>query len=280
MDRFDWLELRPQGDGGKDATPRTAPHDGPSFYRAARRMRAAGHLRAAADFYERAVGFDETLYAARVEWIDCLVGQSRLKEANEISAAALEQYKQVRVFYASRALALGHVGGWTKAEPLLDVALEDERAWYAKCVRGELLLLMGSDNRVEALSLFDDAMQETDKPWDTAMHGGRVLLAVGWPQLAAGYFSEACHALPVSPAAWMSLGDCFHALKLFERALFYYQKALELEPKNEAALMRQQMCAPRLFGLTRVFRKEDLRKRWNQAFEKLKQEWEPDKDDF
>lgn len=280
MDRFDWLELQPQRDHDGKIAPRTEPKDGPSFYRAARRMRASGYLKAAADFYERAVGFDETLYRARAEWIDCLVGQSRLKEASEISEAALDQWRQVRIFYATRALTLGHLGGWSKAEPLLEVALEDEHPWYARCVRGELLLLMDRDNRFEALSLFEEAMGDTDQPWDTAMHGGRVLLAVGWPQLAAGYFSEACHALPVSPAAWMSLGDCFHALKLHEQAMFYYQKALELDPKNDIVLRRQQFCAPRFYGLTRVFRRENLRKRWNQAFEKLKQEWEPDKDDF
>lgn len=280
MDRFDYIELRPQGTSDRAATSRSAPTDGPSFYRAARRMKAAGHLRAAADFYERAVGFDETHYPARVEWIDCLVAQSRVQEADALARGALDQWRQVRVFYAAQALTLGHLGAWPKALPLLDIALEDEHPWYARCVRGELLLLASLDNRLEALALLDDAMQETDKPWDTAMHCARALMAVGWPQLAAGYYSEACHALPVSPAAWTGLGDAFNALRLYEQAMFYYQKALELDPKNEVVLRRQQFCAPRFYGLTRVFRKENLRARWNTAFEKLKKDWEPSKDDY
>ena len=83
------------------------PHDGPSFYRAAREMRASGHFRTASDFYQKAVGFDTHLHDAWVEWVDTLVRAKQLDQADAVSARALETHRQVRPIYAARALALG-----------------------------------------------------------------------------------------------------------------------------------------------------------------------------
>ena len=56
---------------------------------------------------------------------------------------------------------------------------------------------------------------------------------------------------------------------LYDQALFYFQKATEVEPSHEIALARQKKCVPRLWGLTRAFATRDLRRRWNKEFDKM-----------
>jgi len=288
MDRFDWLEL----DEGamRDAIAqrqpwaaalRQAPKDGPTFYRAARKMREAGHFRAAAAYYEKAIGFEDQHYPARAELIDTLVRAHHIEEADRRSYEALDAYRQVRIFYASRALVLAHLGKLDEAYPLSTVSIEgDPKAWYARCVRAELLLKTSKENRVEALDLLEDAADQGKDLWECHFIGGCILLDAGWPALAAGYFSEAAHHSPRAAISWICLGDCFHALRLYPQAMFYYQKAIEVEPKHELALERQKRCAPSIFGLIRVFQRDRLLKRWNKEFEKLINKQEPTVDDF
>ena len=56
-----------------EALSASQPVDAETFYKAGRRMRQAGHFRAASDFFERAVGYEAHRYTAWVEWIDTLV---------------------------------------------------------------------------------------------------------------------------------------------------------------------------------------------------------------
>lgn len=279
MDRFDWLELE-RVEQQDPPQPAKAPTDGPSFYAAARRMRMSGHFGAAAQFYERAIGFDDHNYGARVELVDTLVRAGRLDLADRFSHASLDAYRKVRILYAARALALTHRGDIEKALSLVQVALDEGRPWYALCVRAETLLRSSATHRGEALVLLEEAADKTKSPWDMYFTGGCILIDAGWPALAAGYFSEAAHHQPGAVISWICLGDCFQELKLFDQALFYYEKAAELEPAHEVALQRRRTCTPFLYGLTRVFRRESLHQRWNRAFDELRAEWHPTTDDY
>jgi len=175
----------------------------------------------------------------------------------------------VRLFYASRALALANRGSLDEAILLSDVSMEGEPSAYAYCIRAEILLLQSGENRSEALGFLEKAMNLAGDPWNTSLLGGMILLNAGWPALAAGYFSEALHCNPRATAGFLYLGDCFKALRLYDQAQFYYQKALEITPKHELAVKRQKECVPFIYGLTRVFHRETLRRRWNKEFEKL-----------
>lgn len=288
MDRFDWLEL----DGGFGDTeeavpaqsrvrPRVRPHDGPTYYRAGREMREAGHFRAAALFYEKAVGFDEHHYVAWVELCDTLVRAKQLGLAEEKSAAAVDGYRQVRSLYAVRALVLAHQGNFREAYEFSDVGLEgEEKSWYAHCVRAEILLRQDVGQREQALGFLEAAADLAESPWEVYFVGGWMLLDAALPALAAGYFGEAAKCNPRAPIGWLCLGDCFRELRLYDQALFYYQRVVELEPSNELALERQKQCGPKLFGLTRVFRRHTLQERWKKEFDKLVEHWEPGPDDF
>lgn len=279
MDRFDWIEL------DKLAPPsgpekREAPKDGITFYRAARRMREAGHFGAAAAFYQRAAGFDDHFYAAWVEWIDTLVRANHLQEAEKRSMEALDAYRRVRVFYAARALVLARQGQLGEALSHVEIALAEAPMWYSHLVKGEILMRMGVENRAAALECLMAGSRGVDAPWEPYFIGGLVLLDAGWPAQAAGFFSEAVHVKPAAVAGLLCLGDCFKALRLYDQALFYYQKAIEAEPKNELALARQKDCAPGLFGLTKVFRQGDLRARWDREFDRWVEKRERNIDDF
>lgn len=272
MSRFEWLEFDDQAKApAAYAAVQQTPTDGPSFYLAARRMRESGFFDAAATFYERAIGFNDQDYAARVELADTLIRAKRIEEADRASYDALNNYRQVRLFYASRALALAHRGSLDEAFPLSDISMEGNAPWYARCVRAELLLKQSLDHRSEALSLLQEAVSVADFLWEVHFVGGMILLSAGWAVLAAGFFGEAVHCNPRGVAGLLYLGDCFKALRLYEQAQFYYQKAQEVEPKHELALQRQKECAPAIFGLTRVFHRESLGKRWNKEYEKLVQ---------
>jgi len=265
MDRFDWLELDRAVPEQAQGRPEP-PTDGPSCYRAARRMREAGHFGAAAALYEKATRFDEHFYAAWVEWIDTLVRANHLPEADQRSAEALDTYRRVRVFYASRALVLARLGRVADAYSHSDVSLEPGALWYAHLVRAEIALRDSKDHRLVALEALVRGSREADAAWEGPFIAGLVLLDAGWPAQAAGFFGEAVHAKPSAVAGLLCLGDCFKALRLYDQALFYYQKAVEVAPANELALKRQVACAPKLYGLTRIFRQEDLRKTWEKEF--------------
>lgn len=279
MDRFDWLELE-KVPASADPERKGPPTDGPSFYRAARRMRESGHFGAAAALYQRATGFDEHFYAAWVEWIDTLVRANRLPEADKRSAEALDNYRRVRVFYAARALVLARQGKLGEAIQYAETALAEAPMWYSRLVHAEVLFRIGPENRAAALDALFAGTRGADAPWEPHFIAGIVLLDAGWPAQAAGFLSEAVHAKPAAVAGLLLLGDCFRALRLYDQAQFYYQKAHELEPGNELATGRQRECAPRLFGLARVFRQEDLRARWNQEFDRWVEKRERNIDDF
>ena len=272
MDRFDWIEI----DKGAVAEPeaglqlKVRPYDGASYYRAARQMREAAHFRPAVDFYRKAVGFQPHHYTGWVELVDTLLRARQRDSADEVSQQALDAFRQVRVLYASRALVLGYRGEYREARRHLEVSLDcEDPPWYAKCVEAELLIRQDSNNRPRALACLEDAADWADSGWDAHFIGGWMLLDAGFPALAAGYFAEAAHWNAAAPVGWLCLGDCFRELRLYEQALFYYQRVTELEPAHDLALKRQKACSPKLFGLLRVFNRNRLRKRWNERFERI-----------
>ncbi len=286
MDRFDWIEFdsfpsntfketAPTQDP-KDHAP---PNDAPSYYRAARRMREAGFFEQAAQLYAKSVGFNEHDYSARVEWMDTLLRAGQLDAAEKESAAALDNYRKVRLFYASRALVLVHRGACREALPLSDVSLEGRPSWYARCVRAELLLRQSLGNRAAALTHLEEAVDLAGWEWEPRFLGGAILAGAGWPVLAAAYFAEAVHVRPKAAAGLLGLGDCFYDLRLYDQAMFYYRKVTEAEPKHELALERQKRGTPLLYGLVRVFEERRLRDRWKRAYEpdqRPKEPWEYD----
>lgn len=272
--RFDWLELdvepSREGKGHDQPAPRRMPTDGPSFYRAAREMREAGHFKAAADFYRKAIGFDDYHYGARAELIDTLVRANRIQEAARQADDAIESYGQVRLFYASKALVLAHGRRIGDALSHSDVSIEgDENSFYAYAVRAEVLLRQSTQNRQQSVDLIEKSADLTSIPWEPFFLGGWMFLDAGLPALAAGLLAEACRYNPRAAISWLCLGDAFRDLRLYDQALFYYQRVTELESTNELALERQRKCGPLIYGLMRVFRKTDLRNRWAKELEKL-----------
>ncbi len=276
MDRFDWLELdstigiekkAPQAQAAP--TPRVQPHDAPSFYRAAREMRESGHFRAATDFYRKAIGYDDRHYAARVELVDTLIRAGRVDEAETAANEAYENYRRVRPFYASRALVLAHLRRYDEALACSDVSVEGgDRSWYSRCIRGEVLLRMEPGFRSHALEQFDEATLLTQNPWEPYFLAGWILMDAGLYALAAGHLAEAAHLSPRVPLCWLCLGDSFRELRFYEQAIFYYQRVMELEPTNELALERQRRCGSLTYGLMRLFRRDDLHRRWRREFDK------------
>ena len=269
MDRFDWIEIEDEVAAARQAQQqaRVKPYDGPTYYDAARRMRESGHFKPAVDHYERAVGFQPHHYPSWVELIDTLVRARQLASADEHSHRAVDAYRQVRVLYASRALVLAHLGQYREAKRHLEISLDADEPWYAKCVEAEMLLRQDVSQRARALACLEDAVAWADPVWEAHFAGGWMLLDADLPTLAAGHFAEAGHANPYAAIGWLCLGDCFRALRLYDQALFYYQRVTELEPTHSLALKRQKECSPKLFGLMRVFKRDALRTRWKEYFD-------------
>jgi tetratricopeptide (TPR) repeat protein len=278
MDRFDWLELdstpgiaSPPAPSQKAAVePAAMPKDAPTFYRAAKAMREAGHFKAATDFYRRAVGFDDHHFDAWIELVDTLVRARRIADADAASLEAYENHKQFRTLYASRALVLAHLGRFPEAMQFSDVSVDaGNEAWYAHTARGEILLRMDVGFKGEALALFEQATRLAQNAFEPAFIAGWALLEAKQYALAASYLAEAAHQCPRAPLAWLCLGDCFRELKFYEQALFYYQRVTELEPASAIALERQKECGSVMYGLMRAFTRDSLQKRWRREFDKL-----------
>ena len=276
MDRFDYMEFQQQGGAVTPDSAQVMPQDGASAYRLASKMRRRGHFKRACDMYSLAVGFEPHHYAAWSEWIDTLVRAGHVEAADHKSHEALDKFRQVRLLYAVRALALIHTHRLPEADQLLSVALDGKPTWYGKCVQAELLLYQSKENRHRVIDLLEEATDLTPEKWEPMFLGGLMLYEAGWPALAAGLLAEAVHYDPQSTAALIYLGDCFNALKLHERALFYYQKATELEPNHAIALERLRSNVSKPFGLLRVFQRDHLRQRWDREFEKMMDGYKPE----
>lgn len=268
MDRFDWLELN-------DTVPKTtdsAQHDpqygnnSDTLYRRARKMREAGHFRLAVMFYERTIGIDTQHFRAWRELIDTLVRARQLKYADEISAKALALYPHVPEMYAARGLVLLHNNNMAEAKAHVERGhAAGDHSWYLSCVQAEIILCDNKGYSKEVLGCLEQAIEQAEFPWEAHFIGGWFLLDAALPTWAAGYLAEAGHLNPTAPIVWLCLGDCFKDLRLYDQALFYYQKATELEPQHILALKRQRECHPFIFGLMRIFKKQSLLERWNKA---------------
>ena len=219
-DRFNWLEIN-TGERGRIApSPRVRPHDASSFYQAARNMRESAHLAAACEYYRKAIGLNDQHYGAWCELIDTLVRNNQLDFADQVSSDAFSNYRQVRLFYAARALVLAHRRQYQEAFPLISVALEgDPGAWYPRTVMGELLLRFERENRFEAQRFFEEAIERASNPWEPYFLAGWAFLHTGMPALAASYLAEAAHFRPQAALCWLFLGDSFRALRCTNNGL-------------------------------------------------------------
>jgi tetratricopeptide (TPR) repeat protein len=280
-DRFNWLEIETSARQEKVSSARAEPHDASSFYRAAREMRESAHFGTACAYYRKAIGLNDHHYGAWCELIDTLVRSNQLDLADRVSTDAIENYRQVRLFYAARALVLTHKHRFQEAFPLISVALEgDPAAWYPQCVMGEMLLRFEREKRFEAQKHFDEAIEKADSPWEPYFLAGWALLHAGMPVLAASYLAEASHFRPCAALCWLYLGDSFRALRLYEQAVFYYQCAQEIEPNSEMSIERQKECGKLSFGLMRIFNRHKLRERWKEALEELRREVEAEQEEL
>jgi len=281
MDRFDWIELEYVPRPPSEPAERVAPHDAPSFYRAAEDMYRSGHFRAAITYYRHAIGRDHRHYDAWTHLIDTLIRAGQLSEADTTSAQAIDEFGRMRPLYAARALALGHLRKWKDAWEFSSISLDTRTAsWYAHVVRGELLLLENRATPYEALGAFEAALSASDHAWRAALLSGWALLDADLPHMAAAMFAEAARYEPTTPLIWICMGDCFHRLRLYEHAMFYYECAAKLDPKNDLVLRRRKWTSRFVYGLMRVFRRENVRKRWEREYQFLVNRWLPREEGF
>lgn len=268
MDRFDWLEIK--GAEAEKAQEAQADdsfgHDSQGYYRRARKMREAGHFRLAVQYYQQATGLDSHHYIAWRELIDTLVRARQLKRADEVSSKALQLHPNVVELYAARGLVLLHMQQMDSAKAHVERGhANGDRSWYLSCVQAEIILLDNKGYAKEVSDCMTAAFEASNHSWEPYFIGGWFMLDAELPTWAAGYLAEAGHRNPTAPIVWLCLGDCFRDLRLFDQAMFYYQKATELEPEHQLALKRQRACAPSIFGMMRIFSKESLLERWNRA---------------
>ena len=276
MDRFESLEFESHADanrippGAGREQPRAQPKDGPSFARAGADMREAGFFGSAADFYSKALGFNDQDYASWVGLVDSLVRAGEIARADAESQEAIGNYGQVRPLYAVRALVLAHQARFEEADPLLQVALEArEPAWYALCVAGELVLRREPGAHAEAERYFQEAVDQAGWEWEAAYLGGWAMLEAETAVLAASYFAEAAHMNPKAAAAWLGLADAFYALRLHDQACFYYDRVLELEPSHNEVRARRQSAGLKVYGLMTPFKLGSLRRRWQREYARV-----------
>ncbi|MDX9975814.1 MAG: tetratricopeptide repeat protein [FCB group bacterium] len=268
-DRFDWLELEKIKSNPPSGAykPAQQPWDAASFYRAGCEMREHGYLHSAIPYFEKAVALSDQHYDAWLALIDALVHTGNLDIADMRSKEALDNYRLVRPFYAARALLLAHKGQFDEAFSLSNVSCsKEEPHWYAFCVRGEILLLKDVEQRLDAMIFFEASLECPGVDWQAYLMAGNALLEAHLPAMAAGMFAEAAHLNPRASACWLGLGDSFLALRLYDQAMFYYQRMTELQPKHEIAIERQKRCAPLGYGLMKVLVPRALQGRWKSKF--------------
>ena len=266
MDRFDWIEV-------KDTHPNTAQVseslDESDSFHYAQEMRAAGHFRSAVIHYEQAVDLNAGNHQAWLELIDTLVRGRQLDRAEHMSSKALSLYPERAELYASRALVLLHHKKVEEAKIELERGyVIGDRSWYLSCIQAEIILTDNIGYSKEALKSLEKATLYADSNWEAYFIGGWILLDAGLPTWAAGYFAEAGHRNPTAPIVWLCLGDAFKDLRLYDQAMFYYQKATELEPNHQLAIKRQRNCMPKLYGLMRIFGRDSLKRKWDKEFNK------------
>ncbi len=280
---FDWLELDPAHSGeaveDKGRPTRVRPTDGPTTLAAARELRHAGFVKSSIPYYAKATALQVHQHNAWVEYLDTLVRIKALDSAEKLVQERVEQYGQVRVFYAVSALIQAHRGNFKEAMKYSDVSLEGQTGYYGTCVRAEILLrakVSSRTHRRDALEILETCIASSNDPWEPLVLGGCMLLDAGWFAHAAGFFTEAAHKEPTRALAWVCLADSFYALRLYEQAVFYYEQAKGLEPLLQPAIQGKIRSVRYVFGLMETFNKETLEERWTKAVKNhLPKEWEP-----
>lgn len=271
MDVFSHLEIEPARGTGMD--PVLAYHfqnDAGSFHQAGLQLLEKGYLPQAADMLDRALGFREHDPHLWIDAIDTLARAGQLDKAEARSREALANYRRSAVIFPAHALVFAHRGRFSEAHAHCQVAFDHaQRAshWYAHTVRGEILLREGTGNRHDALDCFERAIDGAPERWRPAYMAANALQQAALPVLAAGAAAEVAHWRPRACLGWLTLAQCFESLRLFDHAEFYYGCVLEMEPNHPIAAHGRQHAKNSQFGLTRVFRRNDLQGRWRTAFE-------------
>lgn len=269
MDTFDFLEFDSWSEASS-TRPRSPSYDAAAYDRG-RDSRQRGDFFEAAQWFDAAVDANDHDYAARVLHVDSLVRAQMYDDAAKASEAHLKRFPRVREHYASRALALGHIGQYDQAIYQCAVALEGEKiSSYARCVRGELALLQNPADHETAMRWFEHSVDLADDRWESHIVSGLALLDADFPTLAAAFFAEAGHANAAAAFSWIGLGDCFAELRLYDQALFYYRRALQTDPGNFQALKREKKYAGGVFGLLHALHRPNLVRRWNDACDRIR----------
>lgn len=269
MDEFDYLEFDSWSTPRPEAEKSTAPAKLSPSERG-RRCRQRGDFYEAAQWFESAVQLNDHDFGARVMRVDSLVRAGMVDEADRASAVNLKKFGRVREHYGSRALVLAHLGQFAEARRHCTVALEgDKHSAYAHCVRGELTLLEDAGDFENAMRWFEQAVDFAEDRWEANVVAGTALLRADLPMLAAPFFAEAGHFAPLAAYSWVGLGDCFAELRLYDQALFYYRRVLQVDPSNAAAMAREKKYAGGVYGLMKALYRPNLMRRWNEAYDKM-----------
>ncbi|MBN1475810.1 tetratricopeptide repeat protein [Candidatus Sumerlaeota bacterium] len=250
MGRFSRLEIG-------DAQPQPEPPEegrGEEISPAAREeeeYNAAGYLRRGHEHFFRrefhealrrfsqALRLDSRLHEAWVGQIDALIEQGQLREAEHTVTNALTQFPDDPTLLSLRGVLLARQGMAQRAIKASDYALSVNHTLRAWICRGEILLASdrhgSSSAEANANFCLTKALEQIpDGDWENLARVGLAYLRSRRHAKALDVFRRACLAAPDQAQLWRHVAECQEALGYDDQAISTLQRALEIEPGDNA----------------------------------------------
>ena len=248
MGRFSKLEIggqRPPAPAERPADPEVInarpeePHDAPGYLRMGIDLFFRRQFKEALRRFSQAIKLDSTLHEAWVGQIDTLIEEGELREAEQCVSAALLQFPDDPTLLSLKGLLLARNGMVTRGLGYSDRAGKISHTLRTWISRGEILLMGKAHGSARAESnanfCLDKALEQTHAgDWQTLTRIGLVWLRNHCHTKAIDCFRQAPAAEPANAQIWRHIAECQARLGHDDQAIVSLQRALEIEPNDNA----------------------------------------------
>lgn len=239
MSRFQWLEFEnptpPGGEGDIPGRPPGGEGDDPTDPQYILRLADEAYRKMdwekALRLYSRALGLDNTLEAAWVGQLRCLLDLQENPEALTWAIKAHKTFGKSPDVQAARALALARNGQLQEALAFSDGSMKADRVgWFPWVVRGEILARTGAPS---AEFCMGKAREIAPNDWLVVLKVAQGYKYAGLYEKAVPVYKKVLAAQSDLAEAWYELGECHLAMGLSGEAVEAFARAVKLVPHRK-----------------------------------------------
>jgi len=222
-DRFGWIEIP----GREKGIPMEKGKDAFSCLASADENYYEGFFEDALRQYSMALKYNKGLIAAWSGQVRCLIEMDELAEAETWVNNALTYFPHSSDLLAIKGLIMAKLYGSDEAMVYSDRSFEQQsETGYPWISRGEILLY--ADRRKNANVCFDQIILQNPEEWRVHVDIGKVFLHHKQFNKAIYYFSKALEMNPSNAYTWFLSAKCYRGMHLRSRSKSAVKTALEI----------------------------------------------------